>query len=111
MVLWGVRCWRRVRASIRLHREIFMKTLLFGGVPLISLLVPLVAEKYLQFVRDAHVSDDLIAGESYEAARELRGPPARPFARRRLRKNRGGSSAKPHMIPSIAACFGGRNRK
>ena len=52
-----------------------MKTLLFGGVPLISLLVPLVAEKYLQFVRDAHVSGDLIAGESYEAARELRGPP------------------------------------
>ena len=88
-----------------------MKTLLFGGVPLISLLVPLVAEKYLQFVRDAHVSDDLIAGESYEAARELHGPSARPFARRRLRKNRGGSSAKPHMIPSIVACFGGRNRK
>jgi hypothetical protein len=87
-----------------------MKMLLFGGVPLISLLVPLVKEKYLQLVRDAHVGD-LIAGESYEAARELRGPPARPFARRRLRKNRGGSSAKPHMIPSIAACFGGPNRK
>ena len=102
---------RRVRASIRLHREIFIKTLLFGGVPLISLLVPLVAEKYLQFVRDAHVSGDLIAGESYEVARELRGPPARPFARRRLRKNRGASSAKPHEIPSMAACFAGRNRK
>ena len=35
----------------------------------------LVAEKYLQLVRDAHVSGDLITGESYEAARELRGPP------------------------------------
>ena len=33
-----------------------MKTLLFGGVPLISLLVPLVAEKYLQFVRDGHAA-------------------------------------------------------
>ena len=52
-----------------------MKTLLFGGVPLISLLVPLVKEKYLQLVRDAHVSGDLIAGESHEVARELRGPP------------------------------------
>ena len=90
-----------------------MKTLLFGGVPLISLLVPLVAEKYLQFVRDAHVSGDLIAGESYEAERGsfVDPPRGRPFARRRLRKNRGGSSAKPHMIPSIVACFGGRNRK
>ena len=52
-----------------------MKTLLFGGLPLNSLLVPLVAEKYLQLVRDAHVSGDLITGESYEAAQELRGPP------------------------------------
>ena len=54
-----------------------MKTLLFGGLPLNSLLVPLVAEKYLQLVRDAHVSGDLITGESYEAAQELRGPPPR----------------------------------
>jgi hypothetical protein len=43
---------------------------LFGGVPLISLLVPLVAEKYLHFVRDAHVSGDLITVDSSV----LRGP-------------------------------------
>ena len=29
----------------------------------------------MQLVRDAHVSGDLIAGESHEVARELRGPP------------------------------------
>jgi hypothetical protein len=52
-----------------------MKTPLFGDVPLITLLVPWSKEKYLQLVRDAHVSGDLIAGESHEVARELRGPP------------------------------------
>jgi hypothetical protein len=69
----GVRCWRRVRASMRW--EIFMKTLLFGGVPLISLLVPLVAEKYLQLVRDAHVSGDLITVKAMRPRGSFVDPP------------------------------------
>jgi hypothetical protein len=57
----------------------------------------------LQLVRDAHVSGDLIAGESHEVARELRGPP-----RGRLRADdcEKTGAALAHMIPSIAACFG-----
>ena len=96
---------RRVRASIRLHREIFMKTPLFGDVPLITLLVPLVKGKIFA-ARPRRTSP---ATSSRAKAMRSRGSfvdPRAAVCAQTIAKNRGGSSAKPHMIPSIAACFG-----